>query len=203
MGEFVRSLTDATAPSRVANAELGHRMKNTLALVQAIANQTLREVEPRAPVDAFRARLTALAQAHDVLLQQDWAAASLRQVVEATLAPLDGLRQVRTDGPDLTIGSRAAVQLSLLLHELATNAAKFGALSAPDGRVRLVWSADAELLRLNWREAGGPPVQAPDRTGFGSRLIDLGPGGSGRVTRRYPQSGFEADIEAPLRELSA
>ncbi|NEX94236.1 sensor histidine kinase [Caulobacter sp. 17J65-9] len=193
----------ARAQMAMLNAELGHRMKNTLALVQAIANQTLREVDPRKPVEAFSSRLTALGRAHDVLLQQDWAAASLRQVVDATLAPLDGLRQVRIEGPDLTIGSRAAVQLSLLLHELATNAAKYGALSAPDGRVRLVWSADAELLRMSWREAGGPPIGAPQRTSFGSRLIDLGLGGTGRVTRRYPESGFEADVEAPLRELSA
>lgn len=185
------------------NKELGHRLKNTLALVQAIAAQTLKGVEDTNLVEAFRERIVALAKAHDVLLQHDWATASLAAVVRETLAPLDGLQQAVISGPDLQVASRAALTLSLILHELATNAAKYGALSVPDGRVALRWSIDDGVFRLEWRETDGPPAREPQKTGFGSRLIRRGLSSAGTVDCRYPESGFEMDLSAPEPDLLA
>ena len=192
----------ARADLELLNHELGHRLNNTLAMVQAIAQQTLRDVTPREAVDAFRARLTALSLAHQVLLQQNWTATSLGEVAQGTLAPLDGLKQIALDGPEVLIGSRTAMTLSLILHELATNAAKYGALSVPDGRVALWWTTDGEMLQLRWKEASGPEVREPSRKGFGSRLTDMGLASGGVVRRRYPSSGFEVELDAPLAELS-
>ena len=191
----------ARADIDLLNKELGHRLKNTLSLVQAIAAQTLNGVEDREAVDAFRKRITALAKAHDVLLQQAWATASLGTVVRETLAPLDGLQQIVISGPDIQVGSRAALTLSLILHELATNAAKYGALSVPDGRVALDWQIADGLFSLEWRETGGPPASTPQKTGFGSRLIRRGLVSAGSVDCRYAPSGFEMDMTAPEQEL--
>jgi len=190
----------ARADLDLLNKELGHRLKNTLSLVQAIAAQTLKGVDEDA-VDAFRERIVALAKAHDVLLQQDWATASLGAIVRETLAPLDGLQQIVISGPEVQAGSRAALTLSLILHELATNAAKYGALSVPDGCVALQWSIDDGMFRLNWSERDGPPVRRPDRTGFGSRLIRRGLSTSGSVECRYLPDGFEMDLSAPEQDL--
>lgn len=104
----------------------------------------------------------------DILLQQDWASAPLRDVISHSLEPHDPGGQIMREGHDLAIGSRSAVALSLMLHELATNAAKYGALSAADGRVRLSWTIDGDHLNLHWHETDGPPVTAPNAKGFGS-----------------------------------
>jgi two-component sensor histidine kinase len=190
------------AALQLMNAELGHRMKNTLAMVQAIASQTLKDVEPEVAVRAFTDRLGSLGRAHDVLLRQSWTSTSLGRVAEATLAPLAGSGQIQLDGPEITIGSRASLALSLMLHELATNAAKYGALSAPSGEVALDWTVEDGRLRLRWRESGGPAVREPARQGFGSRLIDMGLGSGCVVTRRWPASGLELEVEVPLRQLA-
>ena len=191
----------ARADLDVVNKELGHRLKNTLALVQAFAEQTLVKVTEREAVNAFRDRLRALGHAHDVLLRHSWAAASLDTVVRETLAPLDGLQQIAIEGPDIAIASRAALSLSLILHELATNATKYGALSVPDGCIALAWGIEEGVFRLRWREAGGPPVEAPTHLGFGSRLIRRGIAVSGKVDCRYLPEGFEAELSAPAGEL--
>jgi two-component sensor histidine kinase len=191
----------ARADLDVLNKELAHRLKNTLTLVQAIAEQTLAGVSERQAVDSFKDRLRALGHAHDVLLRHSWAAASLDGVVRETLAPLDGLEQITIEGPDIAIASRAALSLSLILHELATNAAKYGALSVPDGRVALSWTAQDGIFRMHWREFGGPEVQPPTRSGFGSRLIRRGLASVGNVDCRYNPGGFEMDLGAPLAEL--
>lgn len=185
----------------VVTHELSHRLKNTMAMVQAIATQTLKGVADREALDAFNNRIVTMGHAHDVLLRQDWSAASLEQTARAALAPLDGLQQVSVEGPPVQIGPRATIALSLMLHELATNAAKYGALSTPEGRVSLAWTVEDGILRLCWRETGGPPVSEPSRKGFGSRLIDMGLAPGGSVERRYPPAGFEADIVAPVEEL--
>jgi two-component sensor histidine kinase len=178
------------------NNELGHRLKNTLALVQAIAAQSLKTVSESDAVEAFRDRITALSNAHDVLLSQNWATASLDAIVRQTLAPLDGLQQVQVSGEDLQLGSQPALSLSLILHELATNAAKYGALSVPDGRVTLAWEVADGAFQMHWREMGGPTVEEPSKTGFGSRLIRRGLSSAGTVDLRYAPSGLEMDLVA-------
>jgi two-component sensor histidine kinase len=191
----------AKAQLEVLNRELGHRLKNTLSVIQAIARQSLKTVSEREAVEVFIGRLVAMAGAHDVVLGRDWTAAPFREVARAALSPIDGLGQVSLEGPDLTIGAKGGLALGLLLHELATNAAKYGALSCREGRVVLSWTCDDGRLRMQWRERGGPPVNQPERKGFGTRLIDLGLSSSSVVVRRYPVEGFEALIDAPMADL--
>lgn len=191
----------AQADLALVNQELGHRLKNTLALVQAIAAQTLRDAAEPEAMECFSSRIAALGYAHDILLRQAWSSASLSQVVASSIEPHDALGQVTIEGPDIPIGSRAAVALSLMLHELATNAVKYGALSTADGAVKLSWRIEAGDLHVQWRETGGPVVSRPDRTGFGSRLIDMGLGGHGKVERQYDAHGFRLDVCTPLAEL--
>jgi len=197
------SAVQARASLDVLTHELDHRLKNAITMVQAIASQSLRDVGDRGAVEAFSDRIVALGHAHDVLLRQHWAAADLRQAAQSALAPLDGLHQVSLNGPRVEIGPQATVALSLILHELATNAAKYGALSSPEGRVDLTWSIEAGRLKLSWRELGGPPVLSQTRSGFGGRLIDMGLGAGGSVSRRYPPQGAEVDLEIAVSELLA
>lgn len=191
----------AQADLALANQELGHRLKNSLALVQAIAAQTLRgSVEPQA-IEAFSSRLAALGHAHDILLRQEWSTASLSRILAASIEPHDAFGQVTLQGPDFQVSSRAAVALSLMLHELATNAVKYGALSTPSGRILMQWHVERDHLHFTWQESGGPPVKQPARTGFGSRLIDMGLGGRSEVRRNYRPEGLTIAIRAPFSEL--
>ena len=189
----------------VLNQELSHRMKNMLAMIQAIAMQTLKRVTEQDAVAGFRQRLHALASAQDVLLQADWAAAPMRQVVATVLRASAPAERFTTGGPEVTLGPRATLSLSLLLHELATNAAKYGALSTEHGRVTAEWRIEAGTgeLVFAWTERGGPPVAPPTRTGFGSRLIGAGLAGTGGVTLRYRPDGFEAEMRATLEQVQA
>lgn len=193
----------AQASLALVNQELGHRLKNTLALVQAIASQTLRGAAEPSAIESFSHRLSALGHAHDILLQQDWASASLREVIGHSLEPHDPGGQIRREGPDLAIGSRAAVALSLMLHELATNAAKYGALSVAHGCVRLSWTIDGEHLDLRWHETDGPRVRAPTGKGFGSRLIAMGLGRSSKVEPRYEADGLKLEMRTLIAELAS
>ena len=196
------SAVRARADLSIVNQELSHRLKNTLALVQSIAMQTLRAVEPQEAVSAFRDRIQALGKAHDVLLRDGWSSVPLHRVAAETLEPLDGLSQIRIEGTDINIGSRATLTLSLVLHELATNAAKYGALSVPDGRIDLSWTVQDSTLHLQWKEQDGPHVEAPAHSGFGSRLIERGFGPSSNVSRRFLATGLEMTILVPTQELS-
>lgn len=199
------ALVAAAAPARdpdqqqLVAQELGHRLKNTLAIVQAIASQTLRPLD-RVPFDAFEARLQALGAAHDVLLRCDWASAALADVAEQVLATF-GRRRIAFDGPAIELDLRATLSASLVLHELATNASKYGALSVPDGAVTLAWRVHDDRLLLEWRETGGPPARAPERLGFGSKLLRMGLTGTGGAELRYGEEGFSATLTAPLAEL--
>jgi two-component sensor histidine kinase len=169
--------------------ELNHRVKNTLATVQGIAAQTLRtDTEPEAARGAFLARLLALAKTHDLLTATAWSGSGVREVVLAELAPFRDearLGRVALDGPEVGLTPNATVALGMAIHELVTNAVKYGALSVPGGRVAVAWSVRApgragdgagprRRLNLTWSEAGGPPVTPPSRRGFGSRLIERG-----------------------------
>jgi len=161
--------------------ELNHRVKNTLALVQALAAHTRHAAA--SPTDfeqAFTSRLHALGHAHDLLTQTHWKGTSLHQVIETALAPFSvyGSSQARVEvkGPQVWLNSNTAVTLTLAFHELATNAAKYGALSVNQGHVNIFWEAQPagapkEIL-LQWRESNGPVVEPPSRKGFGTMLIE-------------------------------
>ena len=155
--------------------ELNHRVKNTLAILQAIAAQTFRTAS-RAEREKFEGRLRALAEAHNLLSKEKWQGSGLQDVVDRVLQPyvLNGPDRIRMTGPKVPLSPRLAVVLSMIVHEIATNAAKYGALSKDPGTVTLDWEiiADGNKLRLTWAESGGPPVVAPVQRGFGSRLIE-------------------------------
>lgn len=177
--------------------ELSHRVKNSFALVQATALQTLRGIDP-ALLGKLQARLSALGHAHDVLLQAEWESSPLTILVEQVLRLEQEGERVEVDGEDLLVKPDAVLSLSLLLHELMTNAVKHGALSVGDGTVRISWKIVEDVLRLSWTERGGPPATAPDRKGFGTRLIAMGICGSRQADLRYTESGLEAVFTAPI-----
>lgn len=159
---------------RLLIGELNHRVKNTLASVQAIATQTLRHsTGPSDFAPTFIGRIHSLARAHALLSSTTWQGASLRELVQGQLhtGTIDPER-LSASGPDLDLAPELALHLALVLHELTTNANKYGALSRPEGRVDLSWRLEGERLELLWRESGGPPVTAPSRKGFGSALIE-------------------------------
>ena len=197
----------AEEQQRLLMQELAHRVKNTLTMVQAIAAQTMRNAESLDQArEAFGARLQALAKAHDVLMQGSWTNASIRQVVVGATSPHDDGRpgRFRIDGPDLSLGPKMALSLSLALHELGTNAAKYGALRTGAGRIEITWRVDDDegepRLRFRWEESGGPPVAPPIRRGFGSRLIERGLSAdpATRISLSYPPSGVVLAFDAPL-----
>lgn len=184
----------------VLNHEMSHRLKNTLMMVQALATQTLRTVSEREPVEALEKRIHALSSAHDILFEKNWHGATVRAVAKASFGRLcmDG----RADfiGHEFELGPKATLSWSLLLHELITNAVKYGALSNDEGRVRLNWALEADRLHIRWREVSGPPVTPPVRKGFGSKLIRMGLG-SGDVTTEYHPDGFLLELTAPVSHL--
>ncbi|HTN83873.1 MAG TPA: AAA family ATPase [Sorangium sp.] len=191
--------------------ELNHRVKNTLAIVQAIAMQTLRMADsPGAFTEAFLARLLALSQTHNLLNQTSWQGASLRDIVCAELAPHASCdaERVRVAGEDVRLRPEAAVTLGMAFHELATNAAKYGALSQPSGRVAVTWNVSAQaherLLRLEWQETNGPPVRPPRRKGFGSRLIerDLGRQLAREVLLEFLPGGVRCVMHLSLERMT-
>jgi PAS domain S-box-containing protein len=185
--------------------ELNHRVKNTLATVQSIAAQSFRGVA-RDHVKWFEGRLVALSKAHDVLTDENWQGAGIHEFLARVTAPLIGLQHHRfeTSGPEIRLSPRMVLSLSMALHELCTNAAKYGALSNPDGRVRVAWSMTgldgSSRLHLRWEEQGGPPVSPPRRNGFGSRLITRGVAHElgAQVRLEYPVTGVTCEIDAPL-----
>jgi PAS domain S-box-containing protein len=164
-------------------AELNHRVKNTLASVQSIALQTSMTVQSHGEfLAAFDGRIRALVMAHDLLTANSWQGASLEDVVSRTLAPYvtrNGVgHRIEIAGPSIRLGSEAAVTLHMAFHELATNAAKYGALSTPAGSVAVIWAvdraSDPALIEITWTEKGGPAVKPPTRRGFGSNLLQTG-----------------------------
>jgi two-component sensor histidine kinase len=187
--------------------ELHHRIKNTLATVSAIASQSLRTATSlEHGQQAIESRLLALGRAHDLLLQARWASASLAHIVQGATEPYDskGAGKFSISGPDFRISSAAVLALAMTLNELCTNTTKFGALSAPSGRVEIAWSIDeaSARLRLSWREKDGPPVQAPARRSFGTRLMEtLGKQLSGKVELSYAPAGFVYTLNVPLSAL--
>lgn len=185
--------------------ELNHRVKNTLAVLQAIASQTFRTAT-RSERETFDGRLGALARAHDLLSQEKWVGAGVHDVVNRVLDPYSilGTPRIAISGPKLPLTPARAVMMSMILHEIATNAAKYGALSNDSGKIAIEWNevpdtSEAKLL-MTWVESGGPRVSAPTRKGFGSKLIERGArdqlGGS--ATADFLPTGVVYTIECAL-----
>ena len=204
-----RDITDRRAAEQHRETlvnELNHRVKNSLAVVQAIASQTLRGSLSLADArTAFGARLAAFARAHDLIVSSDWSGTDLTSVIHATIGPHEGeTGRFTVSGPFVPLLPQAAVTFSLALHELCTNAAKYGALSVPEGHVSIVWSltgpVDSARFVWTWSESGGPSVSDPVHRGFGSSLIErilpMELNGVIRVT--YPLSGLVCVLEAPM-----
>jgi two-component sensor histidine kinase/CheY-like chemotaxis protein len=187
--------------------ELHHRIKNTLATVSAIASQSLRTATSlEHGQQAIEGRLVALGRAHDLLLQARWANASLANTIRGATAPYDseGAGRFLIQGPEIRITSGAVIALAMTLNELCTNTTKFGALSVPAGRIDIVWKIDEDKrrLQLTWSEANGPPVHAPTRRSFGTRLIgSLGQQLKGEVQLAYDASGFVYMLDVPMASL--
>ena len=201
----IRARRRAEEHQRLLINELNHRVKNTLAIVQGLAQQSFKHVDSDDARGAFDGRLLALAAAHNLLTDQRWERAPLGELVAQVLAPYrsDGEQRLRAEGPAIDLGPKTAVAIAMALHELATNAAKYGALSAPGGTVDVRWSAEPgspPRFRLSWRERGGPPVVPPARRGFGTRLIERGIAADlhGSATLMFRSEGLECEIEAPL-----
>lgn len=186
--------------------ELNHRVKNTLATVQSMAAQTLRsDADSAQAYGKFEARLLGLAEVHDVLTRESWHGAALEDIAERAMRPFGGASgQISVSGPQVWLAPGAALTLALILHELATNAVKYGALGAAAGRVSLRWTYDPAdgQLSITWSEQGGPVVRPPTRRGFGSRLIERGwrneLGGEARLF--YEPSGLVCEMRAKIAE---
>jgi PAS domain S-box-containing protein len=183
--------------------ESRHRIKNTLATVQAIAGQTLRHT-PADEQRAFVARLHAMGEAHDLLTNENWDQAPLRDVVSRALKPFESSQRERfaVEGPDVWVPANTSLLLTLALHELATNAAKYGALSNGTVQVRVSWelatkatNGEARKVKLSWVETGGPPVTAPERKGFGSLLIEQSFAQEGETHFQYEPDGLKCSLE--------
>jgi two-component system CheB/CheR fusion protein len=207
IGVVFRDTTDrhsAEAQRDLLMKELEHRVKNTLAIVQSIASQTFRKSDARA-LAAFEARLIALSNAHGILTQRSWDSADLHELMTSTLRPqsTSDTERFAVEGPALRLGPRATVALSLAVHELCTNAIKYGALSADGGQVRISWAAKDGRFLWTWSEYGGPLVVPPERKGFGSLMIEraLSAQLSGTVAIDYVRSGVVCTIDAPLEAI--
>ncbi|KQO43612.1 sensor histidine kinase [Methylobacterium sp. Leaf85] len=192
--------------------ELHHRVKNTLATVQAIVGSTARTASSiESFYEAFVGRIMSLAHTHSVLTEDTWQTASLRNLLENELRPYGdgasdgpGARRIVLDGPPVDLASEIAVPIGMAIHELTTNAAKHGALSTQEGRVTITWNvtedADGKTLHLEWSESDGPPVRPPTRQGFGSRLLQrvLTAQVRADIATSYPPEGFRLTMTAPL-----
>jgi PAS domain S-box-containing protein len=177
--------------------ELNHRVKNTLSLVQALAHQSFRG---RDDAEGFTGRLTALAGAHDLLTREQWEGVALADVVARAVEAFAAGRVTIERGPRVSLQPKQAIAITMALHELATNATKYGALSQDGGGVTIDWSDGDGRFRLHWRESGGPPVKPPEHKGFGLRMIEraLASDLSGSVTMQFEESGLSCTIDAPL-----
>ncbi len=202
-GHDVTETVVAAERQKLMIDELNHRVKNTLATVQSIAMQTARShADPATFAESFQARLLALSHTHDLLTRSHWEGADLRAILEHE-TEAHGPHRINLNGLPVALEPAAALSLGMIFHELATNAAKYGALSASEGRVLVDWGVANQaqpVLHLAWREIGGPPTAPPARRGFGSRLIernvrhDL----AGQVELDYADTGFHAEFSIPL-----
>jgi PAS domain S-box-containing protein len=197
----------AAETQRLLIGELDHRVKNTLAMVQAIANQTAKVyADPKDFVVNFRGRVRAMASAHTLLTRAGWKGAGLADLIreQLTLGPFDSDPRILCDGPEVFLGPGLAMHFGMVLYELGANARKYGALSRPEGKLDLRWSAEASesapLLNFEWVESGGPPIAAPVEKHFGTRLIQSSLTHSlrGKVELNFAPTGLACKISLPL-----
>jgi light-regulated signal transduction histidine kinase (bacteriophytochrome) len=210
----LRRLTDAARERKIAAerdqllmAELDHRVKNTLANIEALVMQTSLSAESLSGfVEGLAARIQSMAKAHSLLSQSRWEGVAINDLLMEELDPyISGHPAFEIAGPDLVLTSKSALALSLAIHELATNAAKYGALSAPGGRVSIHWAlTENGGLALSWTESGGPPVSAPIRRGFGSTLIEraLAMETDGTATLSYLPGGVVCEVALPPASMA-
>ena len=207
-GHDVTDQRRAEEHQRLLIHELNHRVKNTLSIVQALAMQSFNDrTEPAEARQTFDARLNALSAAHNLLVTQNWERAGLLDTIRASIEATAGanISRVCLHGPDILLAPQTAVSLAMAIHELCTNAIKYGALSNETGTVDVHWTASpgaegAIELTIDWTEAGGPPVVAPSRRGFGTRLIERGLSAELRsnVTLDFRPTGLKCTIVAKL-----
>jgi two-component sensor histidine kinase len=198
---------EAVKRERFLTGELDHRVKNSFSMVMSVANQTFRGEAHAAQLQVFRNRVMTLARAHDAMNKSALANTPLVDALEAALAPhRTGEGKFTISGPELSIAPRQALSLTLAVNELATNAAKYGALSSPDGKVEIIWSTATDgvpVFNFLWREFGGPIVVKPLRQGFGSRVIRdfMGNDFGGTVELSYEPQGVVCQLTSPLQNL--
>jgi two-component sensor histidine kinase len=185
--------------------ELNHRVKNTLTTVQSIVGQTARNaVDVWSYREAIEARIMAMSRAHSQLSQSNWGKTGLRELLASAFEPHAAKDSIAFSGPPAEVAPRAALMLSMVFHELATNAAKYGALSCSGGKVAIDWSVRANgrglVLAFRWQESGGPTPQPPKTTGFGMRLIQRGIETElqGKTKLDFAPAGLRCEIEVPL-----
>jgi PAS domain S-box-containing protein len=200
----------AEARQQLMNREMAHRVKNTLAMVQAIVGQTLRKSRtPQEASQVINQRIAALGHAHTALTRTRWGNASIVEVIDGAIAVhRSEASRIHTTGPKMDLGAKAVLGITMALHELCTNAVKYGALSNDSGTVAIEWSvtggaADARF-RLSWTERGGPPVSPPENKGFGSRLIaeSVGADLKGETKLAFDPSGVTWALDAPLTAIT-
>lgn len=202
----ITNVWEAEQRERFLVEELAHRAKNTFAMVLAIARHTFRGEAHKTPLESYSARIMAMASAHEMGRESNWAKAPIDTVIQAALTSHNCSEgRFNISGPALTVVPKQALALTLALNELATNAMKYGALSVPDGKVDISWSTSSGAFEFVWREQDGPPVTKPERQGFGSRVIkdfmanDFG----GQVELSYDPAGFVCRLTAPLGAMAA
>jgi PAS domain S-box-containing protein len=194
---------------RLLLAELNHRVKNTLAMIQSIANQTLREsMDPHNFVRCFTGRLQSLSGAHDLLTAQTWAGADLAALLrtQVSLNGTIGVDRIRLSGRKVLLPPQVALNLALIVHELATNALQHGAFSTDAGTVSVNWSismssaVQEKFLQIMWSESGGPPVKEPEEWGFGTVILEWGLklGLGGTYELQWERGGLAAKLCMPL-----
>ncbi len=188
--------------------ELNHRLKNTLSVIQSIVTQSLRGANSVAEVaSTLQDRISAYSRAHDILMRENWSSTDLKTVVDSAIASLglEGSPRFLSSGPDVELDSQAALAISLVLHELGTNARKYGALSNADGLITMRWTvikdAGGPLIEATWAESGGPKVVPPSKKGFGSRLISVSLASFGELFIDYLETGLVVKLRAPLEKL--
>ena len=183
--------------------EVAHRSKNMLSVVQVIASQTRRHSRPEDFIESFAQRLNSLVSNNALLVRSRFEPVAMRDLVASQLHHLDFEDRFGISGPEIAVRAKAAEAIAMALFELATNAAKYGALSSPDGRVSLDWWIERDDLVVRWRERGGPPVVAPTREGFGSavtgRIVESAT--EGQVERRYTPDGLDWRLVAPTAKV--
>jgi two-component system CheB/CheR fusion protein len=201
----VTQIAEAEQRQQVLVSELNHRVKNLLAVVMSIATRTLDgSASPEAFRKAFLGRMQAMARAYGSLSKEGWADASIRTIFNTEL-DLFGEANFTLSGPEVRLQPQTGLSLALVAHELTTNASKYGALSNASGRVEVSWAMDENVLRLTWRERGGPPVSEPDRTGFGFELLhgEIEYRMQGKVDAQYHADGLVVRIDMPMEAGAA